>query len=51
VFAVADRLTVMMNGRVLASGTPEQIRADPEVQAAYLGALPEQEAAMEAAHG
>jgi len=51
VFAVADRLTVMMNGRVLASGTPEQIRADAEVQAAYLGALPESEAAMEAAHG
>ncbi len=38
VFAVADCLTVMMNGRVLASGTPQAIRANPEVQAAYLGA-------------
>lgn len=37
VFALADRLTVMVNGQVIASGTPEQVRADPMVQAAYLG--------------
>jgi branched-chain amino acid transport system ATP-binding protein len=37
VFALADRLTVMVNGQVIASGTPEQIRADAGVQAAYLG--------------
>ena len=37
VFALADRLTVMVNGEVLASGTPAEIRADAGVQAAYLG--------------
>jgi branched-chain amino acid transport system ATP-binding protein len=37
VFALADRLTVMVNGRILASGTPEAIRANAEVQRAYLG--------------
>ena len=37
VFALAGVLTVMVNGGVLASGTPEQIRASPEVQRAYLG--------------
>ncbi|MEP6943320.1 MAG: ABC transporter ATP-binding protein [Betaproteobacteria bacterium] len=39
VFALADRLTVMANGRVLASGAPEAIRANAEVQHAYLGTL------------
>ena len=37
VFALADRLTVKVSGTVLASGTPEQIRANAEVQEAYLG--------------
>jgi len=37
VFALADRLTVMVNGEVLESGTPEQVRASPAVQSAYLG--------------
>jgi branched-chain amino acid transport system ATP-binding protein len=37
VFALADRLTVMVNGQVIASGTPDDIRADANVQAAYLG--------------
>jgi branched-chain amino acid transport system ATP-binding protein len=37
VFALADQLTVMVNGQVIASGTPAQIRADANVQAAYLG--------------
>lgn len=37
VFAVADALTVMVNGEVLATGTPAEIRANPAVQAAYLG--------------
>ena len=44
VFALAETLTVMVNGRVLASGTPDQIRNSPEVQRAYLGG-------EEAAHG
>jgi branched-chain amino acid transport system ATP-binding protein len=37
VFALADVLTVMVDGRVIASGTPAAIRADAGVQAAYLG--------------
>ncbi|MGH8750502.1 MAG: ABC transporter ATP-binding protein [Burkholderiales bacterium] len=37
VFAAADMITVMVNGQVLACGTPAQIRASPEVQQAYLG--------------
>ena len=37
VFRIADRLTVMVNGGVIASGAPDAVRASPEVQAAYLG--------------
>lgn len=37
VFAVAHRMTVMLDGRVLARGTPEEIRASPVVRDAYLG--------------
>jgi branched-chain amino acid transport system ATP-binding protein len=37
VFTLADRLTVMVNGEVIASGLPADIRADAGVQAAYLG--------------
>ena len=37
IFTLADHLTVMVNGQVIASGTPQQIRADAGVQAAYLG--------------
>lgn len=37
VFAVADALTVMVNGKVLATGTPEEIRNSQDVQDAYLG--------------
>ena len=37
VFAVADRITVMVNGQILESGTPEEIRASPAVRHAYLG--------------
>jgi branched-chain amino acid transport system ATP-binding protein len=37
VFALADQLTVMVNGQVIASGTPAEVRADAAVQAAYLG--------------
>ena len=37
VFSLADQLTVMVNGQVIASGTPAQIRLDAGVQAAYLG--------------
>ena len=37
VFRVADRITVMVNGSVIASGTPDFVRQSPEVQVAYLG--------------
>jgi branched-chain amino acid transport system ATP-binding protein len=37
VFALADRLTVMVNGQVIASGTPAESARDAGVQAAYLG--------------
>jgi branched-chain amino acid transport system ATP-binding protein len=37
VFALADHLTVMVNGQVIATGTPAEIRANAGVQAAYLG--------------
>ena len=37
VFAVATRISVLHQGRLLAEGTPEAVRADPEVQQVYLG--------------
>jgi branched-chain amino acid transport system ATP-binding protein len=37
VFRVADEITVMVNGRVIAHGEPQAIRDNPEVQTAYLG--------------
>lgn len=37
VFNVADEITVMTNGRVLANGTPDEISNHPEVRTAYLG--------------
>ncbi len=38
VFAVADRITVMVGGEAIACGTPQAIRANEAVQEAYLGA-------------
>ena len=37
VFRIADRITVMVNGQVIASDAPSAIRANREVQVAYLG--------------
>ncbi len=39
VMSVSDTITVMHQGRVLAEGTPAEIAANEEVQAAYLGGL------------
>jgi branched-chain amino acid transport system ATP-binding protein len=38
VFALADRVSVLVQGRIVASGAPEAIRRDPMVREAYLGA-------------
>jgi len=40
VFAVAERIMVLHQGRVIADGTPAAVRADREVQAVYLGEAP-----------
>jgi len=37
VFRLADRISVMVNGRLIATGTPQEIKANAEVRRAYLG--------------
>ena len=37
VFALADRISVLVYGRVIATGSPESVRASAEVRSAYLG--------------
>jgi branched-chain amino acid transport system ATP-binding protein len=37
VFRLADRISVLVNGRVIATGAPDEIRANEEVKRAYLG--------------
>jgi len=39
VFGIAQRITVLDQGRVLAEGTPDMISSDPKVRAAYLGSI------------
>ena len=37
VFELADRISVLVYGKIVATGTPEEIRNDPRVKEAYLG--------------
>jgi branched-chain amino acid transport system ATP-binding protein len=37
VFSIAQRITVLHQGRVIAQGTPAEVRADPDVRRVYLG--------------
>lgn len=37
VFSIAERITVMHQGEIIADGTPEEVRTNPEVQRVYLG--------------
>ena len=41
VFDLADRIAVMVYGELIAFDAPDAVRANPQVQAAYLGALPD----------
>ncbi|WP_459694640.1 ABC transporter ATP-binding protein C-terminal domain-containing protein, partial [Achromobacter xylosoxidans] len=37
VFALADRITVLVYGKTIFTGTPDEVRRHPDVRAAYLG--------------
>jgi branched-chain amino acid transport system ATP-binding protein len=39
VFALADRISVLVSGEIIATGDPDKIRRDSAVQSAYLGEM------------
>ncbi|MEP3846106.1 MAG: ABC transporter ATP-binding protein [Paracoccaceae bacterium] len=43
VFGLADRISILVYGEIIATGSPEDVRANPKVQEAYLGAALEEE--------
>ncbi|MDK3018263.1 ABC transporter ATP-binding protein [Pseudodonghicola flavimaris] len=43
VFGLADKISVLVYGEIIATGSPEAVRANPKVQEAYLGAVLEAE--------
>ena len=50
VFEIADDITVMAQGAILASGSPKEIAADERVREAYLGRDEDEDYVEEAAH-
>lgn len=50
VFGIAEDITVMAQGQVLASGSPEEISADERVREAYLGRAEDEDYVEESAH-